>query len=164
MSEHAGAPRDPSAVIDSFLRARSDDGSLTVLGSGGGAWDVLLPSDWKESVAVSLHLGDWTLRAEAFFMRGPDENRAEAYHLLLQRNRRSGMWRFAANEAGDVSLQATLPRPAVTPDELDRLLGELVTLTDETYVPYLKTAFATALEEQVRRGGPGVDRPPPWAR
>lgn len=97
-------------------------------------------------------------------MRGPDENPGEAFHLLLQRNRRSGLWRFAANEAGDVSLHATLPRSAVTEEELDRLLGEAVTLTDETYAPYLRTAFRTALEEQVRRGGPGVDRPPPWAR
>jgi hypothetical protein len=39
-----------------------------------------------------------------------------------------------------------------------------VTLTDETYRPYLRLGFAAALAEQVARGGSGLDAPPPWAR
>lgn len=137
---------------------------LVLLGSRADAWDLLVPSSWKESVAVSLNLGERHLRAEAFFMRAPEDNVAETYRLLLQRNRRSGPWRFAANEVGDVFLLALLPRPCVTEEELDRLLGTLVTVTDETYVPAMKLGFERGLEEQVRRGGPGLDRPPPWAR
>jgi hypothetical protein len=42
------------------------------------------------------------------------------------------------------------------------LFGALITLVDETYVPYMKLGFATALREQERAGGPGLKRPP-WA-
>lgn len=161
MTEATG---DPAAVVERFLDQHAGD-DLTVLGSSAGAaWDIMLPSYWKESIAVSLQLGERHLRAEAFFMRAPEDNRAEAYHLLLQRNVRSGPWRFCANEAGDVLLLALVPRAAVTEAELDALLGTLVQVSDETYVPAMKLGYQRGLEEQVRRGGPGLDQPPPWAR
>lgn len=155
---------DVAGVIDSYLRSESGSGTITLLGSSEGAWDLLVPSYWKETLAVSLALGDWTLRAEAFFMRAPEDNAERAYRLLLQRNGRGGPWRFSANEAGDVSLLASIPRAAVSEEELDRVLGALVTISDETYVPYMKLAFERGLAEQVARGGPGLDQPPPWAR
>ena len=156
---------DPVAeLVLAFLRERAEEESLTLLGTSDAAWDVLLPSYWMETIAVSLELGGWNLRAEAFFMRAPEENRAEAFHLFLQRNSRSGPWRFAASQDGDVSLLATLPRAAVTEEELDRLLGSLIQITDETYVPAMKLGYERGLAEQVERGGPGVDQPPPWAR
>ncbi len=154
---------DAATVIDRFLHERARAQQLTLLGSREGVWDVLLQSYWKESITVSLELGDWNLRAEAFFMRAPEDNRAETYHLFLQRNLRSGLWRFTASGEGDVMLVALLPLAAVTEAELDRLLGTLVVVTDETYVPAMKLGFERGLEEQVRRGGPGLDRPPPWA-
>ena len=151
-------------LVDAYLRQESDEDRLTLVGSADGVWDVLVPSYWKESIAVSLRAGDWNLQAEAFFMRAPEENRADAYHLLLQRNVRSGSWRFCANEAGDVLLFALVPNGAVSGEELDRLFGTLVVLIDETYVPYMKLAYERGLEEQVRKGGPGLDQPPPWAK
>ena len=154
---------DVAAVIDAFVRDQDDTG-VHLLGSGDGVWDLLVPSYWKETIGVSLILGDHHLRAEAFFMRAPDENPGSTYRLFLQRNERSGPWRFTANESGDVGLLALIPLAAVTEDELDQLLGTLVTVTDETYVPAMKLGFEKGLEEQVRRGGPGLDQPPPWAR
>jgi hypothetical protein len=155
---------DQATLIDTYLRSEAEEERVTLIGSAGGVWDLLVPSHWKETIAVSLRLGDWNLNAEAFFMRAPEDNVAEAYRLLLQRNARGGPWRFCATEAGDVTLVALLPVAAVSEEELDRLLGTLVTMTDETYVPYMKLAYQRGLEEQVRRGGPGLDQPPPWAR
>jgi len=155
---------DPHAAIERYVTQAVDQEHLTLVGAAQGAWDLLVPSYWKESVAVSLHLGDRTLKAEAFFMRAPEDNADHAYRLLLQRNERGGPWRFCANEAGDATLVALVPLAAVTEEELDRLLGTLVTLTDETYKPYMELAFQRGLEEQVRRGGPGLDKPPPWAK
>lgn len=157
--------RDEAAEqIERFLQDRAGDQQLTLLGGREGVWDVLLASQWKESITVSLELGDWNLRAEAFFMRAPEDNRAETYHLLLQRNLRSGPWRFTASEEGDVMLVALVPLAAVSEEELDRLLGTLVVVSDETYVPAMKLGFERGLREQIERGGPGLDRPPPWAR
>jgi putative sensory transduction regulator len=155
---------DLNELVDAYLRQEAEADRLTLVAAADGVWDVMLPSYWKESVAVSLRLGDWNLQAEAFFMRAPEENRAETYHLLLQRNVRSGPWRFCANEEGDVLLSALIPKSAVSEEELDRLFGTLIVVTDETYVPYMKLGYQRGLEEQVRKGGPGVDQPPPWAK
>jgi hypothetical protein len=155
---------DLTELVDAYLRQESEEDRLTLVAAADGVWDVMLPSYWKESMAVSLRLGDWNLQAEAFFMRAPEENRAETYHLLLQRNVRSGLWRFCANEEGDVLLAALIPKSAVNEEALDRLFGTLIVLTDETYVPYMKLGYQRGLEEQVSKGGPGVDQPPPWAK
>jgi hypothetical protein len=125
---------------------------------------VLVTSEWKETVMATLRVGERSLRAEAFFLRAPEDPAGPAYRVLLERNLRPGAWRFAASEAGDVWLIAEVPLPAVDAEVLDRLLGGLVALTDETYRPYLRLGFATALAQQVARGGPGIDAPPPWAR
>jgi hypothetical protein len=149
--------------IRSFLERQADDGLVTILGSASRAWDVMVPSYWKESIAVSIELRERTLRAEAFFMRAPEDNAGRAYRLLLERNQTSRAWRFGASDVGDVWLIAEIGLEAVDDEELDRLLGGLVTLIDETYRPYFRLAFERALEAQIARGGPGLDQEPPWA-
>ena len=153
---------DVAGAVDAFLESSAE--TLEVIGRTDGAWDLLVPSYWKETVACSLSLGERTMRAEVFYMRSPEENHDRVYKLLLQRNERSHLWRFTVNEEGDASLVADVPFGAVDQDLLDELFGALVTLVDETYVPYMKTGYASSLAEQVRAGGPGVDQPPPWAK
>ena len=155
---------DVAARVLSFLEGEAKEGRITLLGRSDRAWDVMVPSYWKETVSASLELGSRTLRAEAFFMRSPEDNPAEAYRLLLQRNLMSRLWRFASNEEGDVSLVAEVPVAGVDEEQLDQILGGLVAITDETYRPYFELAFETALAEQVEKGGPGLDQPPPWAK
>jgi Putative bacterial sensory transduction regulator len=151
-----------AAEVERFLREQA--GALTVIGRSEDAWDVLVPSYWKETVAASLVLGDHCLRVEAFFMRSPEENHERVFRLLLQRNARSHLWKFTVNESGDASLIAEVPLSGVDDEGLDRLFGTLVSLVDDTYVPYMRLGYATSLAEQVRQGGPGIDQPPPWAR
>jgi hypothetical protein len=156
--------KDAGEAVAAFLEREAREGRLTLVGRSDTAWDVLVPSYWKEAVPVSVEVRERTLRAEAFFMRAPEENADRVYKLLLERNLDSRLWRFPANDAGDVSLVAEMPLPAVTEEELDQLLGGLFMLTDETYKPYFRLAFETALSEQVAAGGPGLDQPPPWAK
>jgi hypothetical protein len=157
-------PDRVAALLGDHLREEAAEGRITVLGSTGRAFDVLVPSDWKETVAATLEVGERALRAEAFFLRAPEEEGGAAYRVLLERNLRPGPWRFAASDAGDVWLVAELPLSVVDAEAVDRLLGGLAALTDETYRPYFRRAFATSLAEQVARGGPGLDALPPWAR
>jgi len=152
------------ALLREHLEREAAEGRLTILGFRGSAAEVLVPSEWKETVAATLWVGERSLRAEAFFLRAPEDPAGPAYRVLLERNLRPGAWRFAASEAGDVWLVAEVPLPTVDAEVLDRLLGGLVALTDETYRPYLRLAFGAALAEQVARGGPGLDSLPPWAR
>lgn len=155
---------DLAARIRAHLEREAAEGRLTVLAASERAWDLMVPSYWKESISASLTLFERSLRAEAFFMRAPEENAGPAYRLLLQRNGSSRLWRFAANEAGDTMLLADVLTGCVTEDLLDQLLGGLVSLTDETYRPFFTLAYETALAEQVAKGGPGLDQAPPWAR
>lgn len=157
-------PQRVAALLREHLEREAAEGRLTLLGFRGGAADVLVPSEWKETIAATLLVGERSLRAEAFFLRAPEDPAGPAYRVLLERNLKPGAWYFAASEAGDVWLIAEVPLAAVDAELLDRLLGGLVALTDETYRPYLRLAFGAALADQVARGGPGLDSPPPWAR
>lgn len=147
-------------AIDRFLENNAE--YLKLVGRAEGTWDVMVPSYWREAIALSVTLGSADLRCEGFFLRAPDERRDDAYALLLRKNVRSHVWKFATNDVGDVSLVCELPRSAVDAGELDRLFGSLITIVDETYVAYMKIAFGSAIDDQVKRGGPGLDRPP-WA-
>ena len=66
-------PDPVAAVIDGHLQAEAVAGRITVIGPSARAWDVLVPSYFKEAVPVSLVLGDRFLRAEAFFLRSPED-------------------------------------------------------------------------------------------
>lgn len=147
-------------AIDRFFEENAKH--VKLVARGDTSWDVLVPSYWRESIAVSLNLSAAHLRCDAFFLRAPEEKRDSAYELLLRKNTRAHVWKFAANDVGDVSLVCELPLTAVDNEELDTLFGSLITLVDDTYVPYMKIAFGEALDEQVKRGGPGLDAPP-WA-
>jgi hypothetical protein len=160
----AGRPADPvAALIDRHLQAEAQAERITVIGRAARAWDVLVPSYFKEAIPVSLVLGDRFLRAEAFFLRSPEDRAAEAFRLLLRRNLDTAWWRFAVSDSGDVTMLSDVPRPAVDEEVLDQVLGGVVRLTDETYRPYFRLAYERALADQVARGGPGLDQPPPWA-
>jgi hypothetical protein len=149
-----------AATIDRFLVENAKH--ITVVARGKASWDVSVPSYWREAIAVSLNLSDAHLRCDAFFLRAPDEKPGASYALLLRKNARAHVWKFTVNDVGDVSLVCELPCTAIDLEELDTLFGALITLVDDTYVPYMKMAFGTALEKQVRSGGPGLDAPP-WA-
>src|SRR5436309_3336949 len=61
-----------AALLGDHLGQEAAEGRLSLLGSTGLAFDVLVPSEWKESIAATLEVGERSLRAEAFFLRAPD--------------------------------------------------------------------------------------------
>ena len=62
----------------------------------------------------------------AFVCRNPDENHERVYRWLLERNLKMYAVAFAVDRHGDIYLDARLPLAAVTADELDRLLGSVL--------------------------------------
>lgn len=121
----------------------------------------MLAGEHKRTVGVTVSIGDHTLIAQSFFMRAPDEGRAQVYGLLLRRNLRSYTLRFALHPDGDVLLVGVLPLAAVTTGELDRMLGQLLSVADETFDEALRLGFASYIErEQVWRASTGQPRNP----
>ena len=100
-----------------------------------GAYLATLPGQHRLTTAVWLIVGDHSLLVEAFFIRRPDENHEEFYGFLVRRNARMYGVAFALDSLGDVYLVGRLPHGSVTPDEIDRVLGCVLTYSDETFDP-----------------------------
>lgn len=136
--------------IDAVIRETLDDRELTYEPTGEGSFVVRLEGVHRLVTAVRLVIGDQSLLAEAFFMRRPDENAEELYRFLLERNGRMYGVHFAIDSRGDVYLIGRLPLLAVTPDEIDRLLGCVLTYSDETFDAALQIGFADSIRREWR--------------
>ena len=116
--------------------------------TGDSSWAVTLPGTHKLKTVCNLIVGEHALRVEAFVMRQPDENREELWAWLLRRNARMYGVAFSIDTVGDVYLVGRVPRHAVTPDELDRILGAVLTAADESFNTILELGFASSIRKE----------------
>ena len=98
--------------------------------------------------AVNLIIGAHALRIEAFVMRQPDERREQLWAFLLQHNARMYGVAFSIDAVGDVYLTGRTPLHAVTPDEVDRLLGAVLTYADENFDTMLEIGFESSIRRE----------------
>ncbi|HEY7226183.1 MAG TPA: YbjN domain-containing protein, partial [Micromonosporaceae bacterium] len=110
-----------------LIRSTLEDRGVEWEETGACSVVVSLPGTHKLKTLCNLIVGDHTLRIEAFVMRQPDENREQLWAWLLQRNARMYGVSFAIDDVGDVYLMGRVPLHAITADELDRLLGSVLT-------------------------------------
>jgi Putative bacterial sensory transduction regulator len=113
-----------------------------------GAFFVKLPGEHKLATMTWLVVQDFSLLVEAFFMRKPAENEGGTYAFLLGRNARTYAVHFSIDRLGDIYLTGRFPLGAVTPDELDRILGSVRTYADENFDPALMLGFRGAIERE----------------
>jgi hypothetical protein len=134
---------------------------LTELGVGyespqPGAYLVRLEGQHKLATMTWLIAEAHSLHVEAFFCRQPDENHAEFYRYLLERGSRMFGVHFALDPAGDVYLVGRLPLSAITAQEVDRLLGCVLSYSDENFDQALMIGFASSIRREydwrVKRG------------
>ncbi len=109
---------------------------------------VALPGTRKLSTTCSLAVGRHTLSVNAFVVRHPDENHEAFYRWLLERNTRLYGVAYAVDPLGDVYLAGRLPVAAVTPDEVDRLLGSVAENADGGFNTLLELGFASAIRRE----------------
>jgi hypothetical protein len=142
------------ALIESTL----DDRGLAWEKTGESGYAVTLPGTHKLKTICNLVLGEHALRVEAFVMRQPDERREELWAWLLQRNAKMYGVAFAIDKVGDVYLIGRAPLHAVTEDELDRLLGAVLSYADDGFDTMLEIGFGSAIRREwqwrVKRGEP----------
>ncbi len=131
-------------AIESTLDSRGVEWERT----GESSYVVTLPGTHKLKTVCSLVVGDHTLRVEAFVMRQPDENREALWAWLLQRNARMYGVAFSIDAVGDVYLVGRVSLHAVTPEEIDRLLGAVLTYADESFDPMLEIGFGSAIRRE----------------
>ncbi len=113
-----------------------------------GVFDVDLPGERKLKTACRLDIGKHAMGIHAFVARCPDENFEGVYRWLLERNLKMFGVAFAVDSAGDIYLDGRLPLHAVTPDEIDRILGAVLTYADESFNVILELGFASSIRKE----------------
>ncbi|MFC1433510.1 YbjN domain-containing protein [Streptacidiphilus sp. N1-3] len=132
------------------LRSALDDAGVDWEQPAGDPFTCVatLPGTRKLSTTCSLRVGEHTLSINAFVVRHPDENHEAFYRWLLERNTRLYGLAYAIDRLGDVYLAGRLPLAAVTAEEVDRLLGSVLSNADEPFNALLELGFAEAIRRE----------------
>lgn len=136
--------RDPRDVIAAAL----EGAGLEHTEHRPGVFEVDLPGERKLKTTVRLDVGRHALSVHAFVARNPDENHAGVYRWLLEKNLKLFGVAFAVDAAGDIYLDGRLPLQSVTPEEVDRLLGSVLTYADESFNTILELGFASSIRKE----------------
>ena len=135
---------NPAAAIREYLDANEIEYDEVP----DGVFSFALPGEKKLQTAVRLDVGPHALGVHAFVCRKPDENHEQVYRWLLERNLRMYAVAFGVDPLGDIYLDARLPLAAVTAEELDRLLGSVLSYADESFNTILELGFASSIRKE----------------
>ncbi|GAA3139347.1 YbjN domain-containing protein [Streptomyces echinatus] len=113
-----------------------------------GNYVVKLPGTRKLSTTVSFRVGRHSLSLNAFVIRHPDENEPGVHRWLLERNLRLYGVSYAVDRLGDIYVTARLPLASVTPDDIDRLLGQVLEAADGAFNTLLELGFASSIRKE----------------
>ncbi|WP_020578987.1 YbjN domain-containing protein [Actinopolymorpha alba] len=127
-----------------------------VLNDLGLDWDeprpasfvVTLPGERKLRTTCVLDVGRQAVTVHAFVVRRPDENHESVYRYLLERNLKLYGVAFCVDHLGDIHLAGKLALKAVTPEEIDRVLGTVLEAADSAFNPILELGFASAIRRE----------------
>lgn len=123
-----------------------------------GVFAFSLPGERKLQTPVRLDIGTHAVAVHAFVCRRPDEQHERVYRWLLERNLKTYGVAFAIDRLGDIYLDGRLPLAVISNDELDRLLGALLTVADESFNTILELGFETSIRKEwawrIARGEP----------
>jgi Putative bacterial sensory transduction regulator len=139
---------DDSAAAAKTIESALADLGLSFESPRPGAFLVRLEGQHKLATMTWLIAGPHSLHVEAFFCRQPDENHAAFYRFLLERGGRMYGVHFALDPVGDVYLVGRLPLASVSADEIDRLLGCVLTYSDENFDQALMLGFASSIRRE----------------
>ncbi|MCZ4079237.1 YbjN domain-containing protein [Rhodococcus sp. H36-A4] len=145
---------DTITLIDEVLTERG----LEYQRKNDNSFIVELPGERKLKTTTMLTVGRHGVRIEAFVCRKPDENFEGVYKYLLRRNRRLYGVHYTIDKVGDIYLVGGMSLHAVTGDEIDRVLGQVLEAADGDFNVLLELGFAESIKREwawrVSRGEP----------
>jgi Putative bacterial sensory transduction regulator len=136
------------ADLDAVITAALDERELTYDHPGPGRFFVTLPGTKKLQTNCWLQVGEHALVVEAFVCRRPDEAHEAVYRFLLQRNAKLYGVHYTIDRVGDIYLVGRVSLGAVTADELDRVLGQVVEAADGDFNVLLEIGFASSIQRE----------------
>jgi len=137
-------PLNPTQVILDFLESHD----LSFEQSNQNTFLVTLPGEKKQQTHCALIVGDHSLSINAFVIRKPDEHEDQVHAWCLQKNASLYGIAFAINELRDIYLVGRLPLPAVTSQEIDRLIGSVLQVADSAFNPLIEIGFSSAIRRE----------------
>ncbi len=112
------------------------------------AFLVTLPGERRHRTLVWLVVGAHHLLIESFVCRAPDENTEEVYRFLLQRNATLRTVAYAVDSDGDIHLVGRLGRTVLTPEEINTVLGVVLSASDADFNAILERGFTSAIRRE----------------
>jgi hypothetical protein len=113
-----------------------------------GQFLVTLPGTNRLQTHCWLVVREHALFVQAFVCRQPDEAHDAVYRFLLQRNARLYGVHYALDRVGDIHLIGRIGLHAVTAEELDRVLGQVLEAADGDFNTLLELGFATSIRRE----------------
>jgi hypothetical protein len=119
-------------------------------GAHGGLPGIIveLPGERRLKTNTILSIGEHSVRVEAFVCRKPDENHEGVYRFLLKRNRRLYGVAYTLDNVGDIYLVGRMSLSSVTPEEIDRVLGQVLEAVDEDFNTLLELGFRSSIQKE----------------
>ncbi|HEX6357269.1 YbjN domain-containing protein [Actinophytocola sp.] len=130
--------------MEAFLAERE----LKFTSPGAGRYFVTLPGTKKLQTNVWLRVNPHALVVEAFVCRRPDEAHEDVYRFMLRRNAKLYGVAYTVDQLGDIYLVGRVSHEAVTSDELDRLLGQVLEAADGDFNSLLELGFAASIRRE----------------
>jgi hypothetical protein len=134
--------------LDTVIKSTLDDREIEYDHREPGRFFVTLPGTKKLRTNCWLLVGEHALVVEAFVCRRPDEEHEAVYRFLLHRNAKLYGVHYTIDAVGDIYLLGRVGLHAVTPDELDRLLGQVLEAADNDFNTILEIGFATSIRRE----------------
>ena len=135
---------DPRIIIEEFL----DSHDLEFEKKDSDTFLITLPGEKKLQTHCALIVGNHSLSINAFVIRKPDDNEAEVHAWCMAKNASLYGVAFAINDVRDIFIVGRLPLSAVTDQEIDRLIGTVLQISDASFNPLLELGFANAIRRE----------------
>jgi hypothetical protein len=140
-------------LLQQQIEASLDESELVYTrhkGAHGGLPGLIveLPGERRLKTNTILSIGEHSVRVEAFVCRKPDENFEGVYKFLLKRNRRLYGVAYTIDNVGDIYLVGRMALDSVTPDEIDRVLGQVLEAVDADFNTLLELGFRSSIQKE----------------
>lgn len=139
---------DRSDELDGVIKSTLEERELEYEHPERGKFFVTIPGTRRLRTSCWLVVGSRSFVVEAFVCRRPDESHENVYRFLLHRNTKLYGVHYAIDQVGDIYLVGRLSLDAISTDELDRLLGQVLEAADGDFNTLLALGFAESIRRE----------------
>ena len=140
---------DLTSLLDAALGGPEGDpetgGTGYTLSNGVAA--VVLPGEARLKTNTLFIPQDNGVRVEAFVCRAVEENHADWYRMLLQNNRKAFVVHYTLDNNSDIYLAGQFT-DALTADDVQRILGQVLELADGDFNRILERGFESSIRRE----------------